>query len=92
MSGLEFEWDNAKNAANVRKHGIDFEDAVGIWERPALVNPSPRGGEDRWIAIGIVDGIEIAEVYTERGTVRRLISARRARTNERRAYHQAHSH
>ncbi len=74
------------------KHGIDFEDVVAIWEAPVLVGPSPRGGENRWIAIGVVDGVEIAVVYTERGTAKRLISARRARTNERRAYHQAQSH
>lgn len=92
MPATEFEWDDAKNALNIEKHGIDFEDAVGIWEGPVLVGSSPRGGEDRWIAVGMMAGIEIAVVYTERGTVRRLISARRARTNERRAYHQAHSH
>lgn len=88
---LDFEWDDAKNVSNLDKHGIDFEDAVAIWERPVLVSLSPRGGEDRWIAIGMVDGMEIAVVYTERGTAKRLISARRARTNERRAYHQAYS-
>jgi len=89
---LEFEWDNAKNETNVAKHGIDFEDAIEIWERPVLVSPSHRGGEDRWIAIGVIEGVEIAVVYTERGTARRLISARRARTHERTAYHQAYSH
>ncbi|CUW38684.1 conserved protein of unknown function [Magnetospirillum sp. XM-1] len=77
---LEFDWDDAKNASNLEKHGINFEDAIAIWEGPVLVNPSPR------------DGVEIAVVYTERGTAKRLISARRARTNERRAYHQAQSH
>lgn len=92
MPGLEFEWDDAKNASNVEKHGINFEDVIAIWEGPVLVGFSHRDGEDRWIAIGMVDGVEIAVIYTERGTVRRLISARRARTNERRAYHQAYSH
>lgn len=92
MPGLEFEWDDAKNASNVRKHYINFEDAIEIWERPVLVSPSHRGGEDRWIAIGMIEGVEIAVVYTKRGTVRRVISARRARTHERRAYHQAYSH
>lgn len=89
---LEFEWDDAKNASNIDKHGIDFEDALAIWEGPVLIAPSPRDGESRWIAVGMVNGVEIAVVYTERGPVKRLISARRARTNERRAYHQAHSH
>lgn len=89
---LDFEWDGAKSASNLDKHGINFEDAIAIWEGPVLVNPSHRDGEDRWIAIGVVEGVEIAVIYTERGTAKRLISARRARTNERRAYHQAYSH
>jgi len=31
---VEFEWDVAKNAANIAKHGIDFDDAIGIFEGP----------------------------------------------------------
>jgi uncharacterized DUF497 family protein len=92
MPELEFEWDDAKNASNIDKHGIDFGDALAIWEGAVLVAPSPRVGENRWIAVGMVNGVEIAVVYTERGPVKRLISARRARKNERTAYHQAYSH
>jgi uncharacterized DUF497 family protein len=85
-----FEWDDAKNASNVEKHGIDFEDAIAIFEKPVLVLPSSRSGEVRWVAIGLTDdGTEIAVVHTLRGEAVRVISARRARTNERTAYRQA---
>ena len=89
---MEFEWDDAKNTLNIEKHGIDFDDAIAIWEGPVHIRPSPRHGEIRWVAVGVADGIEIAVIYTERGAVKRLISARRARKNERRTYRQAYSH
>jgi len=43
--------------------------------------------EVRWIAIGLLDNVEIAVIYTMRGEAIRLITARRARQNERDAYH-----
>jgi len=85
----EFEWEDAKNLRNVANHGIDFEDAIGIWAGPLLVRPSDRDGEVRWLAVGRLDGREIAVAYTVRGPRLRLISARRARTNEREAYRTA---
>ncbi len=86
----EFEWDDAKNTSNIEKHRIDFDDAIAIWEGPVHIHPSPRSSEVRWVAVGVADGVEIAVIYTERGAVKRLISARRARRNERTAYRQAH--
>jgi uncharacterized DUF497 family protein len=87
---MEFEWDPGKNEANIRKHGIDFEDAIGIFAGPILTRRSDREGEERWVAIGAVEGREVAMVYTIRGAALRIISARRARRNERRDYRQAH--
>lgn len=87
---LEFEWDDAKAEANLEKHGIDFEDAIGIFEGPILEVRSDQKGEERWKAIGMLEGLEITVVYTLREGRRRIISARRAQKNERRAYHQAH--
>jgi uncharacterized protein len=86
----EFEWDAAKAASNIEKHGVDFEAAIRIFEEgPVLVIRSERAGEERWKAIGVVAGVEIAVVYTWREGRRRIISARRAKDHERRAYHQA---
>jgi uncharacterized protein len=90
---MEFEWDAAKNAVNIAKHGIDFEDAIRIFERPVLEKVDDRRnyGEVRIIAVGAVDDRELAIVYTLRGERRRIISARRAHSHERKAYHEAHT-
>ena len=87
-----FEWDLAKNAANITKHGIDFEDAIGIFDGPVLVRTSDRKnyGEIRVIAFGVLDDRELAVVYTVRGTRRRIISARRAHSRERKAYRETY--
>jgi uncharacterized DUF497 family protein len=83
---MDFEWDPAKDAANLAKHGIDFAAAARIFEVPHIVNQSPFSQEDRWVAVGPVEGRLITVVYTRRGTTIRLISARRARTYERENY------
>ena len=85
---MAFQWDAAKNAANIAKHGIDFEDAIGIFDGPVLQKADVRRdyGEARVIAVGVVEGRELAVVYTVRGRHRRIISARRAHSREREAY------
>ncbi len=85
-----FEWDEDKATANVEKHGIDFLDAQRIWER-AVIDPAGErivDSEYRPTALGTIgsDEIIIAVVYTVRGGTIRLISARRARRNERTLY------
>jgi uncharacterized DUF497 family protein len=87
----EFEWDEKKSTSNQEKHGISFDDAMGIFDVPTLETPSDSRGEARYKAIGIVDGRELAVIYTLRNDSYRIISARRARKNERRAYHQTHA-
>jgi uncharacterized protein len=86
----EFEWDAAKAASNLDKHRISFEDAISIFEGAVLEVRSDRESEERWKVIGSVEGREIAVVYTVRDDRYRIISARRAKANERRAYRQAH--
>lgn len=81
-----FEWDPDKNRQNIEKHGIDFEDAVEIFYGLHVVRPSGRSGETRWIAIGETETRTVAVVFTWRGDQIRIISARRARSNEKRAY------
>ena len=84
-----FEWDEAKRQSNIEEHGIDFEDAASIFSRPYLRIRSDRNDEMRFVAIGCIKDIEIAVVYTIRAGACRIISARRARTNEREDYHAA---
>ena len=88
MSDLDvFEWDEKKRRSVIDRHGIDFKDAVRIFEDSFWETLSPRMEEERWLAVGVVNGIEIAVVYTIRNGRRRIITARRARTDERRDYH-----
>ena len=86
-SPMDFEWDESKRRLVIEQHGIDFRDAVRIFEGPFRETVSPGAEEERWLAVGLLDGIEIAVVYTIRNGRRRIITARRARTNERRDYH-----
>jgi uncharacterized protein len=78
-----FEWDAAKCARNLARHGIDFADAIAIWRGPVLQRPSHREGEVRFIAFGLVQGRMFAVVWTPRAGRRRIISARMANRHER---------
>ena len=55
---MQYEWDSAKNRANLAKHGIDFADAVAVFEDDlALTRPDATSrGESRFVTLG-VDGI-----------------------------------
>lgn len=88
---LNFEWDPKKNESNYNKHGIYFEDAIYIFLNMTFEQQDERHdyGEVRVIALGKVDGRVLDVVYTDRGTRRRMISARMADRNERRDYEQA---
>ena len=56
---MEFEWDDTKNRANIRKHGVSFETASRIFERSRLTRRDGRKdyGEDRYISVGAADGL-----------------------------------
>lgn len=84
-----FEWDERKAASNRTKHGIDFEDAKFIFYGPILLRRSDRNNEERWVAVGISDDEIIAVAFARRNNAIRIISARRARPNEERAYRNA---
>ncbi len=89
---MRFEWDNAKNSANTRKHGIDFADVPDIFNHPMLIMLDDRKdyGEERWIAIGWIHALVGVVVYTVRqGDVIRIISARKATKHEVRRYEQS---
>lgn len=87
---MDFEWDEDKALTNIEKHGIDFVDALQIWIRPVIDPAGERivGQEYRPTALGTIGEEEliIAVVYTVREGIVRLISARRARRNERQSY------
>lgn len=82
-----FEWDEKKRAENLKKHGIDFDDARAILDGPIFIKQSNRGTETRYIVVGLVEDVEMAMICTLRTDRCRIISARRARTNERKELH-----
>jgi uncharacterized DUF497 family protein len=84
-----FEWDDAKNIINLKRHEIDFEDAIAIWRGPVLERQSDRHGEERWLTIGTIGDRILAVAWTKRGSRRRIISARPARRGSERKDYQA---
>ena len=92
---FEFEWDPAKAASNLRKHGIGFELASTVFRdrfMRSIPDEDHDGSEERWITMGCVpDGRLLVVSHTFLETVGdktsvRIISARRATRNERRQY------
>ena len=86
-----FTWDPKKNEANVRWHAISFQDAARIFDGPTVERVDDRFdyGEVRVYAIGLVNGVEVTVIYTDRDNdVRHLISAWRSEPHERRYYWQ----
>lgn len=66
---MEFEWDEAKNQSNIRKHGIGFDTAKRIFEGTIATSPDRRRdyGEERRISMGRVEpGALIVVAHTER--------------------------
>lgn len=86
---MRFDWDEEKNQANIRKHGLDFCDAWEIFTMPMLIAPDDRQdyGEERWIGIGLLKAIVAVVIYVERDEdVIRIISLRKALSHERMEY------
>lgn len=88
---MQFEWDEAKNLANIKKHGIDFADVPLVFENEMLMDLDERFdyGEDRWIGIGFLGPGVVVVVWVERTSdLIRIISARRASRYERKRFEQ----
>jgi hypothetical protein len=89
-----FEWDRSKAEANLRKHGVSFEEAQTIFTDPLSITlPDPDHSEDeqRFVDMGVSNQKRVlVVVYTERGLRIRLISAREATAKERKKYEQEH--
>ncbi len=87
---MKFEWDAKKAQTNLEKHGIDFEFATAIFLDPdRVVFEDDRFDyqENRFITFGTIAGRQHVVVYTEKKTVTRIISARKANKRERK-YHE----
>ncbi|MCK6453403.1 MAG: BrnT family toxin [Alphaproteobacteria bacterium] len=87
---MGFEWDERKRRRNLAAHGIDFVAAASVFDGPTLEFPDDREdyGEERVVALGVIGLDVLVVVYTWRAGRRRLISARRATSDETYAYFQ----
>ena len=90
---LTFEWDAAKAASNLAKHGVRFEEAATVFGDPfsmTIFNPAHSQAEERFIILGRshLDKLLVV-VHTERGGNIRIISARQASRAERKQYEEA---
>lgn len=94
---MRFDWDPAKAASNLRKHGVSFEEAARVFSDPFAFTQADRveGGELRWLTIGLVGStvlLAVAHADHEEDDngdtieIIRIISARRAGRAERRRY------
>jgi uncharacterized DUF497 family protein len=91
MTSDEFEWDRAKAAANLAKHGVSFEQARQAFDDPFaidFVDDREDYGDSRLILFGMVENRLLVVAHTLRGDKVRIISAREAEPHERRKYHE----
>ena len=91
MAGLQFEWDEAKNKANQRKHGVSFEEAQTVFfdEHAVQFFDDDVLGEDRYLMLGCSARLRVLIVvhcFRDEDSVIRIISARKATKTERSHY------
>ena len=94
MERLRFEWDDQKAIANLKKHGVSFEEAATVFEDvDALVIEDPEHSkeEERFVILGFsikANLLVVCHCLRKEETVIRIISARKATVNEERQYHE----
>jgi uncharacterized protein len=91
MMRFEFDWDPAKAESNRRKHGVAFEDAMGVFSDPLALSRLDDGsgeGEERWVPMGLNTAINLLlgvhtyiELSAEQAAIR-IISVRRPTRRE----------
>ena len=80
---IEFEYDQKKSESNLRKHGIDFDTARGLWLDPDLLEvPARTEDEPRYLVVGRIGNKHWSSIITYRGSRIRIISIRRSRVEE----------
>ena len=92
MEWIEFEWDKKKEKANIKKHGISFDEARSVFFDEYAIqfyDPDHSDEEDRFILLGLSlkpQVLVVCHCFRENTTVVRIISAREADKNEKLAY------
>lgn len=89
---LRFEWDENKNQANIKKHGISFEEATSVFndDQALIINDEIHSLiEDRFVLIGFsfkYNLLVVCHCYRENDSIIRIISARKATKKESEEY------
>jgi hypothetical protein len=92
LRNQDFIWDEEKHRANVRKHGVTFNEAATVFDDEAAIyfeDASHSQGEERFVIIGYSERarmLMVCHCYRGEGSVIRLISARKANSRERAQY------
>ena len=92
MESLEFEWDKRKDKANVRKHGVSFEEAkTAFFDENAIqfFDPDNSEDEDWFLLLGLsykLNTLVICHCFREKDSIVRIVSARKADKEEEKAY------
>lgn len=81
---MNFTWDEKKRQANLQKHGLDFADAGKVFNSPLVLFEDQRQnyGEQRMIGVGLLDFLVVLIVHVESDEEIRIISMRKAGSNE----------
>ena len=87
---MHFSWNETKRTANIAKHGLDFADAARVFDSPMVLFEDDRQdyGEQRMIGIGLLESLVVLIVHVESETNIRIISMRKADSNETNLYYQ----
>ncbi len=87
---MQFEWEPAKAAANLKKHRVSFDEAVTVFYDPLAAtfgDPDHSDDESRLVTVGYsARGRLLVVCHVDRGGATRLISARRATARERKRH------
>ncbi len=90
MESKEFEWDDGKNAENIKNHGISFEIAIQAFDDGRAIPFSDpkhsRVGEPRYALLGMCEMGLVFISFTYRGSRTRIISVRKASRRMQRIY------
>ena len=92
MTTLRFEWEPRKATANVKKHGITFEEAKSVFyddHAKLLDDPDHSDEEERFVLLGLSHTLRVLLVchcYRSEGNIIRIISARKATSKESKDY------
>ena len=92
MKWLKFEWDDNKNKANTRKHGVSFGEAQSVFYDEYAIqffDPEHSESEDRFILLGTsfkLNALVVCHGFRRAETVVRIISARKADKDEEYVY------